>query len=1172
MVTGQCKFTPNAAVCDDANPCTVADACTAGACKGTAKVCDDKNPCTTDSCNSTGACVATALADGVACSDGNLCTVGDVCLGTQCASKAKCNDANPCTVDTCNAVTGACSVANLADGATCTDVDACTGNDACTAGKCAGAKGGACGPLVEATFACNDAGTWAVSPAVQATQTGWQIDGNPSPPAWHSPGCSLNFNNGMNFACAPGATKVTGTATSPTWDATGAKDVVLEFYSFANVGTNLYVNKRWVEASTDDFQTLAMTVGLPNEATVNKAWIYHKFDATVLAGKTFKVRTRFDSVNCTATAAQGWFVDDLRITVDLAKPCTSDSDCADASACSDNACSNGACGLAWSTTATACEDGNACTTGDKCNGAGVCVAGGASLCNDSNPCTADSCNPVVGCVFTNTDGVACTDNNACTASDACKTGKCVPGANAALGTACNDGEICTSPDTCTSGVCAGKNACEDGNACTVDLCTKVSASVKACANNALAENAACDDGSACTAGDSCVAGKCASYSVCSGGFSDSFPCGDNGDWTFSASSGKNVAWKIDGLPTPLSGGASAWKSPSCSLNFNNDVNFESGTTSVGSATSAAFTVPASAAAELDFWSYFDSEQGSYDQKFVEVLDAATGAILSSTKQGSAGATKWALIKIPLGAGVQGKKVRLRFRFDSKDYIANSGTGWFVDDVVVLPASAACSADAECADDGNPCTDSVCLDGGCAQKPGSEAKVCDDANPCTTASACGGGLCKGTAMLACTDNYACTTDTCVPGKGCLFTPDPSPTCNTVALPYTQTFTCDDASTQLWQADLAQTGSSWAVDGTPNPPGFQSPGCSLNFNDGKDDSCGKDVASVDASAKSPLFDATTVKAGSALTLQFALNGQWDAAPTTSLELDISLDGKAWTTLKSYGPQDAWTPFAISLNGFAGKKFQVRFHFTVPACKDLVAASGPFIDDFKLFSPNCKTDGDCTDGNGCTADTCDVGLCAFKPTTVPCDDNNPCTGGDLCGSGKCAGILKTCDDGNGCTADACDLATGQCGFVSKSDGTLCTDGNPCSAGDACLAGQCVGKIAALDGSKCSDGNGCTTGDACLSGQCKPAGFAAEGGLCSDGNPCTAGDACKNGGCLAGKAACDDGKACTLDACTAIDATTKTCATSPVSDGTACDDGDLCTTVDACKSGTCLGTGTCP
>jgi len=74
-------------------------------------------------------------------------------------------------------------------------------------------------------------------------------------------------------------------------------------------------------------------------------------------------------------------------------------------------------------------------------------------CDDSNPCTQDSCDPIVGCVHTPLgcadDGDPCTVE-VCNAS----TGQCegLPGND---GAPCDDGEACTLGDTCFAGGCDG---------------------------------------------------------------------------------------------------------------------------------------------------------------------------------------------------------------------------------------------------------------------------------------------------------------------------------------------------------------------------------------------------------------------------------------------------------------------------------------------------------------------------------------------------------------------------------------------------------------------------------------------------------------------------------------------------------------------------------------------
>ncbi len=81
--------------CDDDNPCTIADSCTAGACTvNKPKDCDDNNPCTADSCDPVGkiGCVHEPTAGN--CDDGNPCTIGTCFQG-------KCDFANKPNLTVC---------------------------------------------------------------------------------------------------------------------------------------------------------------------------------------------------------------------------------------------------------------------------------------------------------------------------------------------------------------------------------------------------------------------------------------------------------------------------------------------------------------------------------------------------------------------------------------------------------------------------------------------------------------------------------------------------------------------------------------------------------------------------------------------------------------------------------------------------------------------------------------------------------------------------------------------------------------------------------------------------------------------------------------------------------------------------------------------------------------
>lgn len=101
-------------------------------------------------------------------------------------------------------------------------------------------------------------------------------------------------------------------------------------------------------------------------------------------------------------------------------------------------------------------------------------------------------------------------------------------------------------------------------------------------------------------------------------------------------------------------------------------------------------------------------------------------------------------------------------------------------------------------------------------------------------------------------------------------------------------------------------------------------------------------------------------------------------------------------------------------------------------------------------------CADGDLCTTDSCDpsTGACSFPP--VVCDDGDLCTV-DSCqaSDGSCQYVELVCDDGNSCTDDSCVGALG-CQYT---DNTLpCDDGDSTTIGDICLAGTCSGLPAVI------------------------------------------------------------------------------------------------------------------
>ncbi len=234
--------------------------------------------------------------------------------------------------------------------------------------------------------------------------------------------------------------------------------------------------------------------------------------------------------------------------------------------------------------------------------------------------------------------------------------------------------------------------------------------------------------------------------------------------------------------------------------------------------------------------------------------------------------------------------------------------------------------------------------------------------------------------------------------------------------------------------------------------------------------------------------------------------------------------------------------------------------------------------------------SDGNACTADTCQAGLCenAQLPVGTLCDDGLFCTTGSTCSAaGVCGGGIPNCDDGDACTEDSCDEDANTCDSVPLAPGATCDDLDACTDSSTCNAsGTCVG----ADPVDCSDGSDCTA-DSCdailgcindilVDSPCTDAFFCTiaeactidgncEGEAnCSDSNPCTTdgcdelGDTCSN--VLTPGEVCDDGNECTeTDSCDALGG----CSGSPVANGIGCGSAGGCIAGGTCTDGSCIG-----
>ncbi|MGB2985871.1 MAG: hypothetical protein WBE26_08305, partial [Phycisphaerae bacterium] len=272
--------------------------------------------------------------------------------------------------------------------------------------------------------------------------------------------------------------------------------------------------------------------------------------------------------------------------------------------------------------------------------------------------------------------------------------------------------------------------------------------------------------------------------------------------------------------------------------------------------------------------------------------------------------------------------------------------------------------------------------------------------------------------------------------------------------------------------------------------------------------------------------------------------------TLYVEVSEDCVAWTTVWSLsGNQgNAWYQAVVDLSAYSETTITIRFRgvtgssYTSDMSVDdisVTATSGPECTvpgdcDDGLYcngvedcvAGNCVpgTAVDCSDGVGCTDDSCNEGTdsCDNVANDANCDNGQWCDGAEWCDDvSDCqAGTAPDCTDAVACTVDSCNEGTDSCDNTPDDgycdDGVYCNGAETCDAGAGCLAGTDV---------DCDDGVGCTD-DSCNEGTdscdniandayCPDNGLFCDGDeFCdavadcsSTGDPCDPGDVCNEG-----------------------------------------------------------------
>lgn len=254
----------------------------------------------------------------------------------------------------------------------------------------------------------------------------------------------------------------------------------------------------------------------------------------------------------------------------------------------------------------------------------------------------------------------------------------------------------------------------------------------------------------------------------------------------------------------------------------------------------------------------------------------------------------------------------------------------------------------------------------------------------------------------------------------------------------------------------------------------------------------------------------------------------------------------------------------------------------------------------APPGRTDGGTADGG--RMDGGGGGECRVDSE---CDDGRMCTGREFCVGGRCQpGMPFFCIDEVECTIDEC--VEGR-GCVSRPDDSLCPPGTMCDPSSGCVGRPCGTDAECDDGAACNgveacgpdgichggvpldcaDAIDCTIdsceeprgmcthtpdGARCATGMCDPmlgcldrrCRSSAE---CDDGLVCNGTESCSGGRCVPGpRPACDDGVACTVDACSEA---ARGCTSTP--DSRLCPAGQLCDPMIGCTVRGCRSDGGC-
>jgi len=197
------------------------------------------------------------------------------------------------------------------------------------------------------------------------------------------------------------------------------------------------------------------------------------------------------------------------------------------------------CTISNAPAGTACNTGNICTYNDQCNGSGSCFgtpvtvttpSGTVEPCS-STTCQSRQCNKTPTCTILSNAaaGVACNDGNACTYNDECDgTGGCGGTAITCSSTACST-QTCNGTSSCAVTLKPSATQCHAAttgyNASNCDgtspYCpVSCAAGYKVCGSTCIPSGSCCTNADCPVAGgfQTCASGVCSAPIICAAGY------------------------------------------------------------------------------------------------------------------------------------------------------------------------------------------------------------------------------------------------------------------------------------------------------------------------------------------------------------------------------------------------------------------------------------------------------------------------------------------------------------------------------------------------------------------------------------------------------------------------------------------------------------------------------